>query len=243
MKPFANHPYRALGLSLFTLGAAVSSALAGNITLDTTPAWNGTDGVAAFGVPNTSTYGQTFFAPAGSGALENFTFFINTGAGSHLLARPFVMRWSGGPYGGDGGTALGPALHLGNPITLNPTGGFEEVVIDVGGIPVTPGSSYVLGLTISDPTDFNASTGDSSWGIIPNHVSGVQSGGGGFVFFNNLDQIGELETVTWDNFMDLGDLAFKATFSPGVPDAGSSFAFLALGLFGLTFASRRVSRA
>ncbi len=47
MKPFANHPYRALGLSLFTLGAAVSSALAGNITLDTTPAWNGTDGVAA----------------------------------------------------------------------------------------------------------------------------------------------------------------------------------------------------
>jgi hypothetical protein len=232
-----------MSVALLTLATAGSSTLAGNINLDTTSAWNGTDAMDAFGVPNTSTYGQTFIAPAGAGALENFTFFINTTTGSHLLARPFVMRWTGGLYGGDGGTAVGPTLHLGSPITLDPTGGFEEVLIDVGGVPVTPGNAYVLGLTISDPADYNASTGKSVWGIIANHVSGVKSGGGGFVFFNNLDQIGELETVDWDHFIDLGDLAFKATFSPSVPDAGSSLAFLALGLFGLTFATRRATRA
>lgn len=243
MKPSARNQYRALGLCLLSLGTAVSSATAGNITLNTTAAWNGTDAMDAFGVPNTSTYGQTFVAPAGAGALEDFTFFIKTEAGSRLLARPFVMRWTGGLYGGEGGTAVGPTLHLGSPITLVPTGGFEEVLLDVGGVPVTPGSSYVLGLTISDPADFNASTGKSVWGIIGNHVSGLKSGGGGFVFFNNLDQIGELETVPWDNFIDLGDLAFKATFSPPVPEAGSSLAFLALGLFGLTYATRRATRA
>lgn len=252
MKPSASTHYRALGLSLLTLGTAVSSAIAGNITWDTTPEWNGTDEMGLFGVPNTATYGQTFIAPAGAVALQDFTFLIRASANSHLIATPFVMQWSGDLTGGTPtpGGAVGPTLHLGSTITLDPTPGFEEILVNVGSVPVTPGNAYVIGMTFATPADFNGSTGDSSWALLPNHTSSPH-GGGGFVFFNNLsttsstDEIdpARLTTEPWESWFDFGDLAFKATFSTGVPDAGSSLAFLGLGLFGLTYATRRTRRA
>ncbi|NJL21994.1 MAG: hypothetical protein HC895_16165 [Leptolyngbyaceae cyanobacterium SM1_3_5] len=51
-------------LSIAAIGAACLSMGAGEaaqaLTINTTPSWNGSSSITAFGEPNTATYGQTF---------------------------------------------------------------------------------------------------------------------------------------------------------------------------------------
>jgi VPDSG-CTERM motif len=44
-------------------------------TSSTVPSWTG-GSISAFGVPNTTTYGESFIAPAGATALDSYTFYI-----------------------------------------------------------------------------------------------------------------------------------------------------------------------
>ncbi len=199
-------------------------------TYDTTPSWDGVDNIDAFGQPNTSTYGQTFIAPADS-RLDDFTFYLQGGESVHLSMKAYVFSWSGSMLGGGGGQATGSPLYASPAsILLDGNSTFQPVTVNTGGTFLTPGEQYVAFLTISNPDDYDVSIGTAVWGDIRSgHVP--NNGGGGFVFFNNGSDFGALNTEVWDNFEDFGDLAWTAHFG-AVPEP-SSFALAALGLTGL----------
>lgn len=93
MKPFANHPYRALGLSLFTFGAAVSSALTRKHHPGYHPAWNGTDQWLRSACRTHRPTADLFRCSRLTTAFESLPTSSSTRrTGSHLLAHPCVMR-------------------------------------------------------------------------------------------------------------------------------------------------------
>jgi hypothetical protein len=88
-----------------------------------------------------------------------------------------------------------------------------------------------MALTVSANPDFADSGGGVTFGDTQYaHVPG--DGGGGFVFYNNGNNFGLLNTTTWDNFADFGDLAFKAQFvGVAVPEPTTIVSgFVTLGL-------------
>jgi hypothetical protein len=218
--------------------AAVATHANAATSFDTTTSWDGSGSISAFGNPNTATYGQTFVAP--SSLLDDFTFYVDGEVGVSLSMKAFVWSWSG-PLQGNGGQATGTPLYLSSTsIPFSGTGVFQAVTINTGGVTLTPGSDYVIGLTISDPADYAASSGTASWGaLLFQHPA--NDGGGGFVFYNNGGTFGALNTSVWDTFSDFGDVAFKADFSgSGVPEpAAISLIVLGLGSLSLFRAFRR----
>jgi hypothetical protein len=151
--------------------------------------------------------------------------------------KAYVFAWAGSLLGGGGGGATGPALYS-SPSSIvftgTGTGNFIPVTINTGGINLTPGGQYVAFLTISDPSDYAASSGTTSWGInLFSHVA--NSGGGGFVFYNNGNNFAALNTTPWGNFTDFGDLAWKATFTAAIPEPVTLavFGLMAAGAFGV----------
>jgi hypothetical protein len=200
------------------------------VIFDTTPSWNGSSTIQPFGVPNTATYGQTIIAPTAAQTLQSFSFHILGSPAVHLSMKAYVYAWSGSLFGGGGGQATGSALFASpSSIIYNGTGAFQTVTVNTGGTNVTPGGHYVMFLTVSNLSDFNASTGTTNWGDLFAHVP--NDGGGGFVFFNNGNNFPALTAGPWDNFTDFGDLAFTAVFS--VPEPTSLAVFGLVGLMGL----------
>jgi|GEM_PF-1047404 len=204
----------------FALMGALSAANAATM-FDTITPWDGSASIASFGNPDTATYGQTFIAPVDM-LMTDFTFQINAAQGINLQFRGEVYSWTGSLLGGGGGQATGASLYTSASTLLSGNGAFQAVTMNPN-IMLTPGSQYVALLTVSDPTDYAATTGISSWGI--NLFSRVaNSGGGGFVYYNNGNNPGALNSSTWDNFEDFGDLAWRANFVGGgaaVPEPGS----------------------
>lgn len=253
MKSFITSTSHSLGLCALGFAAVASPLQAGNLTLDTTPYWDQMTSVGPFGADfNTATYGQTFRAPANVTGLQDFTFILQASPGTHLEFRPVVFAWTGSLLGNEGGTATGAPLYTGPSMSFDGDGTFQEVTANVGHVPLTPNSPYVIAFTVSDAADYAASTGVANWGLVllgPDvfsnaHAPAAASGGGGFAFFNNLDQIADLGTVPWDNFWDYGDLAFRATFTTvdSVPDLGGASSLACLGLATVLLAAQRRSR-
>lgn len=229
----------ARGLAALALVLAGRGAVSANTILDTTPSWDGSTYISSFGVASTTTYGETFIAPSDN-VLQDYSFQISGDAGVHLSMKGYVFAWSGGLLGGEGGQAVGPALY-GSPssILFDGNGNFQTVTVTTGGTALTPGNAYVMLLTISNPSDLSASTGTAVWGDAGyQHVAGA--GGGGFVFFNNGNNFGALNTQQWDNFSDFGDLAFTAHFTSAPEPA--SLGLLSVGaivLMGFAWRRRR----
>ena len=171
--------------------------------IDTTPSWNGSDDINAFGDPNTATYGQTITAPAGGAVLTDFTFYMKV---------PSTCVFRGEVYAWDGSKAVGSALWEGAPTTTNDAA-FNPVTFNPGGIVLSGGQQYVLFASVSkDP-----GSGSGFWGYM---WSSTYSGGG-FVFMNNGHDPTQWTTTNWDQGYSFGDLAFKVSFlgAAVLPDA------------------------
>lgn len=209
----------AAGFGIALMGA-LSVANAATM-FDTITAWNGSSAASPFGNPDTATYGQTFIAPVDT-LMTDFTFMVNAQQGTNLQFRGEVFSWTGSLLGGGGGQATGAALYTSAPMTLTGNGLFQSVTVNPN-IVLTPGNQYVALLTVSDPIDYAATTGTGTWGInLFSHAG--NSGGGGFVFYNNANNHGALNSSVWDNFTDLGDSAWRANFTgagAAVPEPGS----------------------
>jgi hypothetical protein len=125
-------------------------------------------------------------------------------------------------------------------MVLNGNGAFQAVNINTGGVSLTSGNQYVALLTVSDPVDYANSNGTSVWGRTYTHNG--NNGGGGFVFYNNGNNPGALNSNAWDNFADFGDLAWRANFRAGnnaVPEPGSVAMLIGMSISGLVAVRRR----
>jgi hypothetical protein len=115
-------------------------------------------------------------------------------------------------------------------MTFTDNGTFQAVTITTGGTVLTPGAAYIALLTTSDPTSIaangNSVAGFSFGDILHSHVP--NDGGGGFNFYNNSTS-SQLNTTSWDDFVDFGDSAWKADFVSSVPEP-SGFALLGMGV-------------
>jgi hypothetical protein len=220
----------------------VSTAQAHATLIDTTApfdsAWR------PFGEPITQTYGQTFTAPSDN-VIDSFSLFL-TGApfveptepfNSETFPFIFPVEFKAYLYAWDGEKATGPALFtsglqafLGSPMNSP-----QEFAFATGGITLTPGAKYVAFLNA-------VFDGDQSMAFMPNAgpLPSNPYAGGDFVYYNN-DTFDLLTTTPWEQPGDprLGDVWFKASFSPAsaaVPEPSSLVLLSLLG--GATLLSR-----
>ena len=215
---------------LFT-AAAAGAALAFGLgasahayTIDTTPYWDGSTSISAWGGSATNTYGETFTAPGGD--LNSFTFYVNdNGTPATFVAE--VYAWNGSLTGGafPQGTG-GPALFTSASMTTSGDGAFDAVTINTGGVALTTGQNYVI--------DLYDNSGDGvagEWGLTGFYSHPGVPFDGGFNFNN-----GPSNSPVWDDFGDFGSLAYTASFG-AVPEP-ASWALMLVGFAGIGAAIR-----
>jgi hypothetical protein len=195
MKRFLIH----VGLGLMLLLGSIGETQA-LTAIDTTPAWDGTSEISAFGYPNTATYGQVVTVPATDGMLKSFSFYMNL---------PDTCTFRGYVYAWDGSKATGSTLYESDPRTTSGSGDFEEITFEPGGLELTPGAQYVLFASTSK----DAGSGSGPWGLLENQDLYVGAGNT-LVYLNNGDDESLWTVDNWtQNTYGTGvDLAFKATF-------------------------------
>jgi len=218
--------------SAFALAAiAIPAAASADTTYDTTYAWGG-GYVGSWGGGGTSTYGETFFAPADTEKLTDVTFYLTGQAGTSVDYYAQVYSWMGSMFGGAGtGMAMGAPVYSSGLTNYTASGGLDAVTFFPNAV-LTPGMQYVALLTVPyvDGQTY------VSWALDSfTHVAG--DGGGGFNFYNNNGDPTLLNTTIWDNFADFGDLAYTAHFQ-SVPEP-AQYAVLGLGVLGLLVRRRK----
>lgn len=210
------------------LGIALLAATAVSAPAQTVGSGGGSS-IIYWGKPNTQTYGQTVTAVNGS--LDSFSFWLQ--GGSSLMFQAYVFAWDQGTLRATGNSLFTSA------IMAAPGGsGFQQVLINTGGVAVTTGNMYVAFLSTSGL----GGSGQIAW----ESTGGDGYNGGAFVFLNNGEDTGQWTSSQWStNWQGAGsDLRFDATFSPGVsvaPEPGSML-LLATGLVGLGAAGIRRRR-
>jgi PEP-CTERM motif len=182
--------------------------------------------VGSFGEPNAATVGQTFIAPANARRLDRFTFYLFYVEGGPARFSGHVGNW-------DGAKVTEPLLYasaerqLTTPLTPIP------VTFETGGVPVTPGRSYVAFLSASmlfDGLDDNTNL----------FLEGDTYTVGGHVALANGGNFSEIFTRNWRG-LDPLDLAFVAEFTP-VPEPSTMLLF-GTGAASIAAAARRRRRA
>lgn len=212
-----------LGASIISL---VMAGLAGAATLDTTPAWDGSQYVYNFGPYDTATYGEVVTSPGGT--LESFTFYMK---------QPTSRTFEGYVYAWDGSKATGPALWSSGAMhTTDPTI-FEPITFNTGGVPTTGGTQYILFATISNHYPDSGDYG--YWGYIGSNSPYPSTY---FAFHNNGSDFSLLTTSAWDSieYIHFGRdtaLPFQAEFAHA-PLPGAIW-LLGSGLIGLAGLGRR----
>jgi hypothetical protein len=199
----------AMGLAAWVMLSAPSTAL-GATTIDTTGSWNGFLDVCQFGVPNTATYGQVARVPATDTVLDSFTFYVRESSA------PGTITFRGEVFAWDGEKATGPSRWESDPRTLTLSSSFQPVVFRTGGVQLVPGQQYILFGSVSKDYESNDETSRSCWGFLYQDVYP----GGGFVHLNNFGDESHWTTAPWETHIGDGlqDLAFKASFSPPLPN-------------------------
>lgn len=220
--------------SLLAFTVLLSAPVSAQTTIETTSFWDGLMQVQPFGKPNTATYGQTFVAPSSDNVLNSFSFFLrDMGGGPDLEFQGFVAAFD--PTVGVtrivGATLFESAIRAGPSTTST----FTRYDFDVGGLTLTPGSTYVAFMSASG--HFGAiplATSQASWGQIQTNAIDPYAPGH-FVFNNNANDLSLLFTTSWLSF-DGGDLAFEMQFtggpepSPGVVPEPSTVVLMGTGM-------------
>src|ERR1700722_8326266 len=87
-------------VAVLALAAAIGPASAHDTYRD----WDGSQYVADFGCPNTTTYGEVINVPANKHILKDFAFSMQNYAGSQgsMVARAEVYAWNGTEATGSG---------------------------------------------------------------------------------------------------------------------------------------------
>jgi hypothetical protein len=214
-------------VALALLGTWSATAQADLISFDTVPEWDGVTSVAAWGSVQSGfspTFGQTFLAPSGPNSLLSFSFFLTDFTpGDTLTYQAAVFSWSGSLLGGNPPQgATGSPVFLSAPRTFIDTGNFQEVLINTGGVDLTPGGAYVALLTTTGGSSGSA-LGLYQFGLTGFFAHQSNNGGGGFVFNDNPDFY-QLNTAPWSTSDDFGDLAWRAEFRP-VPEPSALVLF------------------
>lgn len=185
-----------VGLTLATPALAASEW-----DVDTTG--DATMSITAFGVPDTSTYGQTITVPDGPTALESFTFDVDLPAG--VVFRGAVQAWDEATH-----RATGDVLYLSDPVSTAGTG--RETVTFTPDIAITPGM-YVLYATVS----YDYETQVAAAGGWPSSTDDPYPGGT-FVFMNNSGDETRLTVDQWAALDPAYDAAFTVVYTaPVVP--------------------------
>lgn len=242
---FSQSPWQRCCLPAITavvLAGALSICPAATITYDTAPYWSTVSGVlGGMGPGQSSTLAETFVTPAGPGVILNdFSFYAESyyplnGGIANLHLRAFVYSWSGNLVGHGGGAAGNP-LYLGPSFVFRPPprpNGWVPLTANIsgGGLTLAPGQPYVMGFTLSNPTDYSASTGDIEFQFVPARNSNyspppipasVDFGSGGAVWLNNSNNFAALNSSVWSTWGDIGVMALTAHFTV-VPELSSSW--------------------
>jgi hypothetical protein len=200
--------------SLFTFTVLLAAPASAQTTIETSSIWDGLTQITAFGKPHTSTYGQTFIAPTSDNVLQSFSFYLRdlSGGGTDLQFQGYVSA-----FDPTIGTAriIGPLLFQ-SAVRTGPTSAttFTRFDFDVGGLALTPGSTYVAFLSTSGlHSSIPLALATSSWGWLPTSQMDAYADGT-FVFNNNADNFGLLSTTSWTMFGG-SDLAFDFEFDNG----------------------------
>ena len=200
--------------SFLAFTVLLAGPVSAQTTIETTSFWDGLMQIQPMGKPNTATYGQTFTAPTSDNTLQSFSFFLrDIGGGADLQFQGYIAAWDGtagisritGPLLFESAVRSGPS-----------TATFARFDFDVGGLALTPGSSYVAFLSASGLFgSIPPTSAQTSWGFIPTVGTDAYSGGG-FVFNNSGNDFSLLSTTAW---VPLGstDLAFEMVFDNTAP--------------------------
>src|SRR5262245_20636898 len=134
--------------SFLAFTVLLAAPVSAQTTIETTSFWDGLMQVQPFGKPNTATYGQTFVVPSSDNVLNSFSFFLrDLGGGPDLEFQGYVAAFD--PTIGVArivGANLFTSAVRSGPTT---TSTFTRYDFDVGGLALTPGSTYVAYLSTS----------------------------------------------------------------------------------------------
>jgi hypothetical protein len=219
--------------ALAVIASAVSQACAA--TLDTTPYYNNAvlNGLGT----GTSTVGETFVAPTDH-VLQDFTFYLGITTG-HLSIQADVFQWSGPLPNGAAGHAVGTPLYQSASVPFTGTSHLQPFTVTTGGTPLAAGVDYVMLLTISNPSDYAASSGSVELGLLQFAEPG--DGGGSVVWDRNQNNFSALTTTNWVSSFNQGPLEFTAHFT--VPEPPSvvlaAITFLSVGWLAVRHRGRR----
>ncbi|MET3713236.1 hypothetical protein ABIC65_003966 [Sphingomonas trueperi] len=219
---------------LGVLGATIAAPAAAS-GIDTSGSY--ASKIDYFGARYTPTYGQTFTVGSDN-ALNGFTFYLGGGA---ARVRAFVYAWgNSGP--------LGAALYASDARSFDGTAGdaFEALRFDIGALDLRAGQRYVAFLTTAGLGQPQG--GEMSWMPTAGSFGSNAYAGGDFVYTNAGSSLDAIAGAQWDDTHGaLGDVQFKADFSPGatagagVPEP-AAWAML-IGGFGLAGGALRRRRA
>jgi hypothetical protein len=197
---------------------AATSALAAPARADTiinlvqpyTGSWT------AIGVPDTSTYGQTFTVGADN-VLTSFSLYLNGASNSEMRFKGYLYRW-------DGSKAVGPELYASSVQSFSGVDDNSvpaEFAFNTGNLSLTNGQQYIAflstaGLQLERP--------GSAYGMpFSGSLFSNPYAGGGFQYYNTGNDFSPLTSTTWETSgLALGDVWFKARLvAPAVPAPGS----------------------
>jgi hypothetical protein len=211
-------PFKKFLVSTICALGFAASAHAG-VSYTSTP--NG-DSLTPLGVPDTTTFGQVFTAPAdGNRRLDSFSFYLT---GTLLQAFGGVAAWTG--------TGAGPALFTSAAFKANYKN-FTEIVVDTGGIDLLAGQQYVIYFSTAGIAG-NAGFDSMEYGNGGSVFNGIAWDNAGGDLPNHDDWLGA-QNGDWATFA--GTLSFSAVRND-VPEP-ASLALLGLGAAGLASARRR----
>ena len=180
--------------------------------------------VGNFGEPNAATVGQTFIAPAG-GQLQSFTFYLFPVEGGPSRFRGYVGAW-------DGEKPTGPLLYESGERQVTTQNVATPVTFATGGLPMTPGLSYVAFLSASGLFD---GVEDFTNLVLQEDT---YAGGGHFALASGND-FSQVFTRPWHG-LSPEDLAFRAEVAP-VPEP-STMVLVGIGLAAGAAARRKRAR-
>jgi hypothetical protein len=165
------------------------SVLYHHATINTYRAWDGASSIAAFGNPDTSTYGEIITIPDDKTTLKRFDFPMANfdGAIGSLVLRGEVYAW-------DGQEATGDALWESAPRTIAfDDDAFHREAFHTGGVAVTPGAQYIVFASISKDYDQCTPGYYIEWGSVQDDAYPD----GSFAFLNDTGDPSQWTTVPW----------------------------------------------